>query len=244
MAQYSVNRQAHYNPSNADLHEVMMLSDKDGNIINSFGSASNIPIAAGEVAGYSHINKFGYTGTDHNSTETVWDANGTTSIYPYPAAGTISVAGATSADDGKTIEIQGLDDSYNPVIETLTVGSGTSSATYSRVFRARMVSATNTVLITVNQGGSLAAQILAGNGQTLMAVYTIPAGKTGYLLKFQASMDKQNVDVKFKLFARNFGEAFNLKGQWGTQGGNNVNYDYPVPLVFAEKNRHSSRCRK
>ena len=48
-------------------------------------------------------------------------------------------------------------------------------------------------------------------------------------------MDKSNAPVIFKFFARPFGGAFNLKGQWGTQGGNSVNYDYPVPLVFTEK---------
>ena len=42
-------------------------------------------------------------------------------------------------------------------------------------------------------------------------------------------------DAKQNLFAREFGGAFNLKGQWGTQGGNSVNYDYPVPLEFTEK---------
>lgn len=233
MAQYSVNRNQHYNPSNSDLHEVIMLADKNGNIINSFGSASNIPIAAGEVTDYSHINKFGFTGTDVNGTATVWDGNGTTALYPYPAAGTVSVSGATSADDGETIEIQGLDASYNPQTVTTTVG-GTTTETFSRVFRARMISATNTVVITINQGGSLAARIGTSNGQTLMAVYTIPAGKTGYLLKIQGSSDK-SAAVKFKLYARAFGEAFNLKGQWGIGGGNAVDYDYPVPLKFTEK---------
>jgi len=40
-----------------------------------------------------------------------------------------------------------------------------------------------------------------------MAVYTVPAGKTGYLMKLQASPDK-NTDVLFKLVIREFGGAF------------------------------------
>ena len=117
--------------------------------------------------------------------------------------------------------------------ETINVGS-TGSTTFSRVFRARKVNASNVGTITINVGGSLAAQILPGNGQTLMSVYTIPAGYTGYLLKFQGSADKSTA-VQFKFFSRPEGGAFNLKGQWGTQGGNPVTYDYPVPLSFAEK---------
>ena len=190
-------------------------------------------IAAGEVANTSHINKFGYQGTDATS-GTIWDANGTTADYPYPAAGVITSSSTSGDDTGEGIEVQGLDANYNPLTITTTIG-GTPTETFSRVFRVRMTTANNVGVVTINVGGSLAAQILAGNGQTLMAVYTIPAGKTGYLVKFQGSMDKQNVDVKFKLFARPSGEAFNLKGQWGTQGGNAVTYDYSVPLKFEEK---------
>lgn len=220
--------------NNEDIYEVQMLADQDGNIINSFGAASNVPIAAGLIGGYSHINKFGYTGTDQNGTATVWDANSTTAIYPYPAAGVVTMSSTSGDDTGDTVEIQGLDGDYNQVTEEVNIGS-TGTTTFSRIFRARMTSVTNVGTVTVNQGGSLAAQIRAGNGQTLMAVYTIPAGKTGYLLKIQGSMDKQNAPVVFKLFARPFGNGFNIKGQWGSQGGNSINYDYPVPLVFPEK---------
>ena len=41
------------NNNNTQQYEVVMLADKDGNILNSSGAASNIPIAAGEVGGYS-----------------------------------------------------------------------------------------------------------------------------------------------------------------------------------------------
>ena len=37
-------------------------------------------------------------------------------------------------------------------------------------------------------------------GQTLMALYTVPAGKTAYLLKF-GSIDKSNGEAKFRLMA-------------------------------------------
>lgn len=237
MAQYSVSRGNHYGSSNRDIHEVVMLADKNGNVLNSFGSASNIPIAAGDVSGYSHINKFGYTGGTSVSTGTIWDGNTAGQFYPYPAAGVVTVTSSDTANDnGETVEIQGLDSNYNPAIETVTVGGAAGATSFIRIFRARMVSNTNVGIITINQGGSLAAQISAGNGQTLMAVYTIPAGKTGYLLKFQGSMDKSNADTIFKLFSRPWDNgAFNLKGQWGTQGGNPVTYDYPVPLVFTEK---------
>ena len=190
-------------------------------------------VSAGLPAGQEHINKFGYTGTDVNGTATIWDGCGTTAQYPYPSSGVVAITSSSGTDTGEAVEVQGLDGDYNQVTEDINVGS-TGSTTFSRIFRARMKDATNVGLISINQGASLAAQIIAGNGQTLMAVYTIPAGKTGYLIKFQGSSDKSTA-VQFKLFARPFGEAFNLKGQWGTQGGNVVTYDYPIPLSFAEK---------
>ena len=190
-------------------------------------------VSAGLPAGQEHINKFGYTGTDVNGTATVWDACGTTALYPYPSSGVVAITSSSGSDTGEAVEVQGLDGDYNQVTEDINVGS-TGTTTFSRIFRARMKNASNVGLISINQGGSLAAQIIAGNGQTLMAVYTIPAGKTAYLLKFQGSSDKSTA-IQFKLFARPFGDAFNLKGQWGTQGGNVVTYDYPIPLSFAEK---------
>jgi hypothetical protein len=201
-----------------DLFEVVMIADADGNV----GGTNSPTIAL--PTGQSHINKFGYTGTD---------VNGTTSLYPYPTSGVVSITSSSGSDTGESVEVQGLDGDFNLVTETINVGA-TGSVTFSRVFRARKVDASNVGVVSINVGGSLAAQILAGNGQTLMAVYTIPAGFTGYLLKFQGSSDKATA-VQFKLFARPTGGAFNLKGQWGTGGRNPITYDYPVPISFAEK---------
>ena len=89
-----------------DIHEVVMIADKNGNIINTSGSASNIPIAAGEVSGYAHVNKFGATDGDVTG-GTVWDGNSGSAVYPYPANGTVNVIGASGPeDDGKIVEIQ------------------------------------------------------------------------------------------------------------------------------------------
>jgi hypothetical protein len=67
-----------------------------------------------------------------------------------------------------------------------------------------------------------------------MATYTIPAGKRGYLIKFQGSQQKDQ-DTTFQLLARSEGaDIFQIKGQWAGRGGQ-INYDYPVPLRFTEK---------
>ena len=233
MAQYSVGRGQHYGVTNNDIHEVVMLADQAGNIINTFGSASNIPIAAGLVEGYSHVNKFGATDGDVTS-GTIWDGNSGSTVYPYPANSTLTVASASNA--GAQVEVQGLDGDYNPVIEIITIGS-TGLTTFSRIFRARMVDQDNIADVTVSQSGQVAAKILAGLGQTLMCVYTVPAGKTAYFMMTHLGSDKAstNTSMIYRIFARPFGGAFNIKGNFNAAGGQSLNIEYPIPLKFEEK---------
>lgn len=232
MAIWNKDSQA-YLANNKTLFEAFLLADKDGNVINSFGVASNIPIAAGLVDGYGHINKFGATDGDV-SEGTVWDGNDGNVFYPYPAAGTVSVTSASNS--GASVEIQGLDENYVQQTVTTTIG-GTTTETFSRVFRARMVDTNNDADVTINQGGALAAKIIQDFGQTLMSVYTIPAGKTGYLIKWQAGSDKAstNASLQYRMKARPFGGTFNVKGIQYAAGGQNMVVEYPVPLAFAEK---------
>ena len=237
MAQWNKNEQA-YRVQDTTNFEVVMLADENGNPLNSYGAAANIPIAAGLLTGYSHINKFGYRDTIAGSWQTIWDK---AADYAYYAAATVTAvadnAGDNVTDDGGTVEVQGLDENYAPVTETLTIGGAASVAQFSRVFRARMVTAntgtTNADEIRIKNGVNDVAVIIAGAGQTLMSLYTIPAGKTGYLIKLQGSIDANN-DALFRLYAKPFGGAFNVKGQFGVFASG-FNYDYPVPLRFEEK---------
>lgn len=196
-----------------------------------------IDIARGLILGTSHINKFGSTAGTITSETTIWDGSGTSAIYPYPAAGLLTLAGETNTDDdGEAVEIQGLDADYNLITETINVGS-TGLQTFSRVFRAFMVSTDNSQGINITQGATLAAKIISGAGQTQMSVYTIPAGKTGYLVKIHGNSDRSNGSpaVQFKLKAREFNSIFRIKGTYGTAGGDQFVYEYPVPLKFDEK---------
>ena len=209
--------------------------------------AEGIHIANGQMLGASHINKFGYTGTSVNGSATIWDGvavNGN-SIYTYPeTAVTLKVESDDSDDDGATYLIEGLDGDYNLVSEEIATDSGTGIGTgtqqFLRVFRARMTSNggvnDGNVSITTNDiNDTLLAYIKEDNGQTLMSIYTVPAGKTAYLIKLHGSVDKSNADVKFMFFETPFGSSRNIKHMSGTQGGNPIDYDYPVPLRFEEK---------
>ena len=209
-------------------HYALLTKDVDAGTGNS-----NLPIAAGEVTGYSSINKFGATDGDVTA-GTIWDGNSGTTVYPYPAAGVITITSASNT--GADVEVQGLDSNLEPATEVVAIG-GTGTTTFSRIFRAIMVDTNNDSDVTINQGGSIAAKIIEDQGQTLMAVYTVPAGKTAYLTHVNYSSDKAatNSAMQFRLFTRPENGTFNIKGVLGSAGGAVIDYKYDVPLKFAEK---------
>ena len=160
----------------------------------------------------------------------------TTAIYPYPAAGVAAVT-ANTTDDGEIVVIEGLDADYNFRSTTVPVGAA-SPVVFSRIFRAYMQTTSNGADVLITQGGVVAAEIKATFGQTRMGIYTIPAGKTGYLVKIHGSSDRNQgtTAVEFFLRKRNLGEeVFRVKGTFGTAGGDQFDYEYPVPLVIPEK---------
>ena len=196
----------------------------------------NFQIARGLIRGASHINKFGYNPDVGSNFETVWDGS---NLYTYiGTAGTALVTSSNTSDDNNgTVEIQGLDANYNVQTVTATIGGSATTETFIRVFRVKMLTAntgtSNVGTITVTVDSTAAAIISPTKGQTLMAVYTIPAGKKGYLLKLQGNLEKAK-ESEFQLMVKPFGGAFNIKGKFGSSG-DVVNYDYPVPLEFDEK---------
>jgi len=230
-----------YGPNGHDrtVFEVQMLADKDGNIINTFGAASNVPIAAGLVDGYSGVHKYGAVFSTAVSTmSTVWTRADTTAnaLYDWTySAGTITVE-SSSGSDTTDVTITGLDENYEEATETLTL-TGTSpvsgTQTFSRVNRAFMVTATNVGDIHVKRGSTIVTEIAAGMGQTLQCIYTIPAGKTGYLMNINVSASKNQV-VDLFLFQRPFGGAFRVQSTLSLNQ-NNQQLDFPVPLKLTEK---------
>ena len=205
-----------------------------------------INIARGSVAQTSHINKFGYNTAVGTSFETVTDLGGD-QYYPT-SAGIVSIVSDDANDDdgdtgARTVEIEGLDGNYNELVETVTLngtGAVTTTASFYRVFRMRVLTAgtsgTNEGVITASIGGNNIARISAANGgQTLMAVYTIPAGCKGYLDDFHGSLSK-NQEAVFMIRTKGVqaNSAWQVKAMFGTFA-NSVHYHYPIPLEIDEK---------
>lgn len=213
------------------------------NVITIGGGVGDYPyfmqVARGLVDGHKRLFKFGFNGDIDTAVEDVWDAGGE---YTYQssalAMSVTSDAGAT--DNGVEITVQGLDANYDEISEVVTLagsGTATTSATYLRVYRAfTSGSQEATDTINVDNGGTTYARIQEGEGQTLMALWTVPAGYTAYLLQTDiTAFTEQN-----NKFAVVWVQTRELNGVFRTQDKfalveNTHHQEYQVPLPIPEK---------
>ena len=218
-----------------------------------------LSIAKGDVPGTTYIHKFG-NAPDFDSGDgyvTIWDGanDGGVDIMSYTYSTTADIDSLIStAADTVDIEVQGLDANYDLVTQTITLTGTTRKALDTdliRVFRMKNVGATElagTVSCYVDSlapGGvvtdktKVRAIITIGFNQTLMAVYTIPNGKTGYMRSWYASASgarKASAHI-VHLEARSFGGVFQTKhvSALQTAGTSQIQHEYVEPEVFAAK---------
>ena len=194
------------------------MSCNNVNPITGGSTVDDIPfylaVQQGKVLGYSMVNKFGYNSSiGSGAFETIWE---TGDDYPWQSSAvTVDVVSDDTNDDvagtgARTLRIQGLDGSYNLAEETVDMDGTTTvttTQTFLRVFRMSVETAGTSgnnignISVTYTGGSDVAATITAGNGQTLMTLYTIPAGYTGYLLSMNVSSGKDQ-EMVFKFIQR------------------------------------------
>lgn len=199
-------------------------------------------IARGLVKGTSFVHKFGAVpALSNGATGTVWDINDT--LYPWAtwdASGATTLTADCGAPDvGNSIVIQGLDADYNIIEETVLLAAETGNVTtnsFLRVFRAYYINggAINIGNINIKNGTTNVLRISAGFGQTLMAIYTVPAGYTAYLTKGTAS-NGPNEHHSCNMFVRYFGQPNFRVGHAFELTSGQYEYEFTVPLPIPEK---------
>jgi len=207
------------------------------------------------MEGHSFVHKFGRNKNSVATFETVWSEGG---VYSYASSATVMRISSDSANDATagvgalTVEIQGLDNDYVSQSETIAL-SGTTPVTltnsYLRVFRMIVksagASASNSGKIYLwDNGGTqgsgipttttnIFATIDTATAQTLMAIYTVPASTTGYLIDTYGSVDKGK-DMQLEMFRRPQGEVFQLKESI-TLYENFGKIEHKLPIPISEK---------
>ena len=199
---------------------------------------------------YQAIHKFGNNlDVDSNTTpEDCWSVGG---VYVFPSSAATVTVSSDDADDtsagtgARTVQIYGLDANFEQIDETLTmngVTGVTSSNSYLRVFRMKVITAgtteTNEGTISTVHGATTVAEIPAGKGQTLMAVYTTPANRKAYLVAWNFSAEKSRAAVlSVSLEMRTDGGAWQTKEteSVNTDGAGRFNTTFPIALRVPEK---------
>lgn len=178
--------------------------------------------AAGLYSNQSIVHKFGANpSVSASSTE---DVTFSGTINWLQAATSVRIkAGGNAADDAsgngaRKVTVEGLDENWADVSETITTNGSSEStgttATFIRVFRAYVTdvgvyTAANTGNIVIENaaGGTDLITIAAGEGQTETSEYTVPAGKTAYLTRFTVEVDG-NKAADVKMFQRRDADDF------------------------------------
>ena len=178
------------------------------------------------------------------SPETIWDGS---SEYEFPSdSGTSIQAISSNGTDNQEIVIQGLDENF---LEQSWTGdlSGTNAVniqgSWTRVFRA-FNNDSNDLIGNINifKSGDQTtsyAQILDGNNQTLMSIYTIPANYTGYLIKYQAtahnSQSSSEIGYTLQMKTRKEAKVFRVQSVTSASTSFEVTKDYLFPLKLEPK---------
>ena len=196
-----------------------------------------------------YIHKFGSNPDVSNTVsatapETVWD--GSTEYTFPPDAGTGLQIKSSQATDSQEFVVQGLDENFNNRSWTGNL-NGTSDVnidgTWSRVFRS-FNNGTSGIAGTVDvhasgDASTVYAKILAGNDQTLMAVYTVPATYTGYLIGYHMSAHNpgsaSEIGYTVQLKTRRYEKVFRVQEIASVTTNAFAQNSYPFPLELEPK---------
>lgn len=198
-----------------------------------------LQVSRGHVAYHKTLFKYGYNPLIINVNETIWDGGG---IYSYPGSAlamTVTSAGGATDEDVKVL-VAGLDENWEEAQQEVTLngsGTATTTQTFRRVFRAYVSgSQAPTGNITIANGGTTYAQITNGENQTLMAVYTVPAGHTFYLTNGTAThgTDTSGAYMTIRFMTRAFGGVFRTATKIDIIGSE-ILFPFTFPLELPEK---------
>ena len=199
-------------------------------------------------ASQTTIHKFGNNNNIDTADvpEDVWDGGGT---YPFPAVAAASTIVSDAAADAAglagalTVRIFGIDTNWADVTEDIGMNGVTPVALsneYLRVHRAYVLTAgtdeTNAGNITIAVGGTTCAVISAGQGQTLMSIFSTAAGETWQMLSLFASVaGKTAAKAEVALQFRTDGSAWRTQMLSQVSDTATIDYTFPVPIVVAPK---------
>ena len=198
-----------------------------------------LQVARGQIPGHRFVHRMARVPQmSNNGTGTLWDVNDT--VYPWSAwdtAGVVSIARASVSDAGKDVILVGLDADYNEFTETvtLTAASGnTSTNLFKRIESVRMNgTSANVGDVTVTKDATVVAKMNAGVGQSLMGIFTVPAGYTAFLHQGVMTIETGG-DATGTFYYRVPGDRF-LVGHTFEVASSEYHYGFTCPFAVPQK---------
>lgn len=198
-----------------------------------------LQVSRNHISYHQQFLKYGYNPLIINVEETIWDVGGAYS-WIATAAPLVATSASGATDSGVTGVVEGLDADYNEISEAFTLnasGTYTTTASFYRVHRAYVTGSTAPAgNINFTIGATTYARITAGENQTLMAVYTVPAGHALYISNGITTHGTDTsgayMTVRFKL--RSEGSVFRTAVKVDVIGGELV-FPFEYPLRVPEK---------
>ena len=208
-------------------------------------------IALGKVTDVSSVYKFGRNSLVGGTEEIIWNGG---DEYFYPSSALAMELLSDNANDtvagtgARVVRVFGLDENWLPQFEDVNTNGTTPVSlvnTYRRVFRAFVVSSGSPnsltganlgdVTIRTVAGANNQAIILTGEGQTLMAMYTVPAGYKALLWGVSATVGKRkHAYTKLKFRSCNSVDCpFTTKATRNLYQ-NAFTQKYKIPIVIEE----------
>lgn len=220
-------------------------------LLKKITTGIGLEIAKGNIEGHSSISKFGEN-PDVDAAEDLIVQGGT---YTFSSTANVDSLSSSVDTDTQDITIEGLADGFIPSIQTIALDGHTPVFLSPPLIRSdRMLNANGTnfdgdIYIYINGATVVAGvpqtateirnKIVAGDNQTLMGIYTVPAGKTGYLFSYGVSLSKLTpaTALTCSIRIRPFEGVFLVKdrGAAATTGATNYRRDFTVPLPLPEK---------
>jgi hypothetical protein len=226
-----------------------------------FGSTDFLlEVAKGKIPGHSLIEKFGGNHQIDTNTvpESIWNGGGLYTGFSCVAAQTVDVTSTSTDDDvagigALTVRLEGLDGSYVPVSEDVTLTGltiATTNATFLRLDRAFVLTAGSTgwnvgdIEMSQTTSGFKMVDLPAERGQTHIAPYTVPAGISAIAVGGMCTLnDAQDTSAQIDIYVRELGGVFHSKYPFGiSRPGGPVHIQNLAHLLIPEKSDIDVRC--
>lgn len=165
-------------------------------------------------------------------------------------AATVSGANLTGGDDANnvgalSVRVTGVDADYEEITEDVTMGGTVAVNTVNSYLRINSMEVLTAGSYGTNKGNitataatdnTVTAKILADNGKALQAVFTVPAGFSGFVMGMHATqLNEASGSAILKLLARTNAGPWILAEAMGGNPQGEGSRKFLIPRKFAEK---------